>query len=92
MFEQLNNREIAKKRLLVELAVVSAAQQGELVTIEEKHLNVENNTLLIEQALVNLTGDGIIVKETKGKRKRVVTIPSDIVNDLFTLLQGKNIN
>ncbi|AUS87769.1 hypothetical protein LBYS11_16135 [Lysinibacillus sp. YS11] len=92
LFEQLNNREIAKKRLLVELAVVSAARQGELVTIEEKHLNVENNTLLIEQALVNLTGDGIIVKETKGKRKRVVTIPSDIVNDLFTLLQGKNIN
>lgn len=89
LFERLNNRETAEKRLLVELAVVSAARQGELVAIEEKHLNVENNTLLIEQALVNLTGDGIIVKETKGKRKRVVTIPSNIMNDLVTLAAVK---
>lgn len=85
LFERLNNRENAEKRLLVELAVVSAARQGELVALEEKHLNIENNTLLIEQALVNLTGEGIIVKETKGKRKRVVTIPSNIMNDLVTL-------
>lgn len=89
LFERLNNRETAEKRLLVELAVVSAARQGELVAMEEKHLNVENNTLLIEQALVNLTGDGIIVKETKGKRKRVVTIPSNIMNDLVTLAAVK---
>lgn len=89
LFERLNNRETAEKRLLVELAVVSAARQGELVAIEEKHLNVQNNTLLIEQALVNLTGDGIIVKETKGKRKRVVTIPSNIMNDLVTLAAVK---
>ena len=89
LFERLNNRETAEKRLLVELAVVSAARQGELVAIEEKHLNTENNTLLIEQALVNLTGDGIIVKETKGKRKRVVTIPSNIINDLVTLAAVK---
>jgi|GEM_PF-816518 len=89
LFERLNNRETAEKRLLVELAVVSAARQGEIVAIEEKHLNVENNTLLIEQALVNLTGDGIIVKETKGKRKRVVTIPSNILNDLVTLAAVK---
>lgn len=89
LFERLNNRETAEKRLLVELAVVSAARQGELVAIEEKHLNVENNTLLIEQALVNLTGDGIIIKETKGKRKRVVTIPSNIMNDLVTLAAVK---
>ncbi|WP_375106029.1 tyrosine-type recombinase/integrase [Lysinibacillus fusiformis] len=89
LFERLNNRETAEKRLLVELAVVSAARQGELVAIEEKHLNVENNTLLIEQALVNLTGDGIIVKETKGKRKRVVTIPSNIMNDLVMLAAVK---
>ncbi len=89
LFERLSNRESAEKRLLVELAVVSAARQGELVAIEEKHLNTENNTLLIEQALVNLTGDGIIVKETKGKRKRVVTIPSNIMNDLVTLAAVK---
>lgn len=89
LFERLNNRETAEKRLLVELAVVSAARQGELVAIEEKHLNVQNNTLLIEQALVNLTGDGIIVKDTKGKRKRVVTIPSNIMNDLVTLAAVK---
>ncbi|MED3802799.1 site-specific integrase [Lysinibacillus xylanilyticus] len=89
LFERLNNCETAEKRLLVELAVVSAARQGELVAIEEKHLNTENNTLLIEQALVNLTGDRIIVKETKGKRKRVVTIPSNIINDLVTLAAVK---
>ncbi|PJO43885.1 tyrosine-type recombinase/integrase [Lysinibacillus xylanilyticus] len=89
LFERLNNRETAEKRLLVELAVVSAARQGELVALEEKHLNTENNTLLIEQALVNLTGEGIIVKETKGKRKRVVTIPSNIMNDLVTLAAVK---
>lgn len=89
LFERLHNCENAEKRLLVELAVVSAARQGELVAIEEKHLNIENNTLLIEQALVNLTGEGIIVKETKGKRKRVVTIPTNIMNDLVTLAAVK---
>lgn len=89
LFERLNARENAEKRLLVELALVSAARQGELVAIEEKHLNTENNTLLIEQALVNLTGEGIAVKETKGKRKRVVTIPQNIMDDLVTLAAVK---
>lgn len=54
-FVDMDYRETAEKRLLVELAVVSAARQGEIVAIEEKHLNTEKNTLLIEQALVNLT-------------------------------------
>jgi len=85
----MDYRETAEKRLLVELAVVSAARQGELVAIEEKHLNIENNTLLIEQALFNLNGDGIIIKETKGKRKCVVTIPSNIMNDQVTFAAVK---
>lgn len=40
-FVDMDYRKTAERRLLVELAVVSAARQGELVAIEEKHLNTE---------------------------------------------------
>lgn len=66
-FVDMDYRETAEKRLLVELAVVSAACQGELVAIEEKHLNTEKNTLLIEQALVILTVMELLLKRQKGK-------------------------
>ena len=39
--------------------------------------------------MVNHFSNQFIVKETKGKRKRVVTIPSNIMNDLVTLAAVK---
>lgn len=89
LFDRLRKKASAERRLLVELAVVSAARQGELVALEEKHLNPTNNTILIEQALVNVTGEGIVLKETKGKRKRIISIPPNIMNDLVMLATFK---
>ncbi|MEG0259641.1 MAG: site-specific integrase [Lysinibacillus sp.] len=90
LFERLRKRASAEKRLLVELAVVSAARQGEIVALEEKHLNTKDNTILIEQAFVNVKGKGIVLKETKGKRKRTISIPANIMKDLVTLAAFKN--
>ncbi len=69
LFDRLRKKASPERRLLVELAIVSAARQGELVALEEKHLNPSNNTILIEQALVNVKGDGIVLKEKKEKEK-----------------------
>lgn len=89
LFDRLRKNASPERRLLVELAIVSAARQGEIVALEEKHLNPENNTVLIEQALVNVKGDGIVLKETKGKRKRTISIPPNIMSNLVTLAAVK---
>lgn len=96
LFKRLRERESAEKRLLVELAIVSAARQGEIAALEEKHLNVENGSILIEQSLAVIKKgtdeneiDGMVLKETKGKRKRVVTIPTNVIEDLKLLAAVK---
>lgn len=90
LFERLRKRESPEKCLIVELAIVSGARQGEIAALEEKHLNAENSSILIEQALViakkeefEQAKDGLILKETKGKRKRVVTIPKNVMDELI---------
>lgn len=90
LLERLSERESPEKRIIVELAITSGARQGEIAALEEKHLNPKNNTIFIEQALVvakkdefEQVRDGLILKETKGKRKRLVTISEYVMNELL---------
>lgn len=96
LFERLKQRESPEKRIMVELAIVSASRQGEIAALEAKHLNPQNNSILIEQSLAVVKKgefeeavDGMILKETKGKRKRVVTIPKNVMDDLLRLATYK---
>lgn len=65
-------------RVLVTLAVISGAREGEIVALEWKHIDFENNTIKIEQSLTLKTGEGVKVKSTKTNRLRIVSIPTSI--------------
>lgn len=66
-------------RLLVTLAVISGAREGEIVALEWKHINFDNNTIKIEQSLTLKTGEGVKVKSTKTNRVRIVSIPKSLM-------------
>jgi integrase len=66
-------------RLIVTFAVISGAREGEIVALEWKHIDFENNTVKIEQSLTLKTGEGVKVKSTKTNRARIVSIPDPIM-------------
>jgi integrase len=66
-------------RLLVTLAVISGAREGEIVALEWKHIDFDNNTIKIEQSLTLKTGEGVKVKSTKTNRVRIVSIPTSLM-------------
>lgn len=89
LMEKLHQRAKPLKRLLVQFAIVSGARLGEIAALELKHLDAKNNTVLIEQTLTTLISDKKeerqLLKETKGKKKRRVTIPHLVMQDLLLL-------
>ncbi len=93
LLERLQERSKPIKKLLVEFAIVSGARLGEIAALEAKHLNGKNNTVLIEQTITTIKGDNTeerqVLKETKGKKKRRVTIPQSIMEDLLLLARVK---
>ncbi|WHY79431.1 site-specific integrase [Neobacillus sp. WH10] len=78
-------------RVLVTLAVISGAREGEIVALEWKHIDYEKNTIKIEQSLTLKTGEGVKVKSTKTDRTRVVSIPSSIMKLLKELQLEKDV-
>lgn len=72
-------------QLIVKLAAISGARQGEIVALEEKHLNKKDNSILFEQAIVYVPSDGLKLKETKTERSRKVSIPKNLMDDLMKL-------
>lgn len=92
LFERLRSEDNLEKLIMIELALTTGCRQGEIAAIEAKHLNVKNNTILIEQSLAIAKKeefkeaiDGLILKETKGKRKRVITISEYVMKNLIRL-------
>lgn len=72
-------------QILVQLAAITGARQGEIVALEDKHVDATNNTITIEQALVNVEGEGLILKKTKTERVRKVSVPSSLMKELQKL-------
>lgn len=66
-------------RILIQLAVSTGARQGEIAALEWKHINMENNTILLEQSLTEVKKKGVQIKTTKNKRQRTVSIPKGLV-------------
>ncbi|MEO4053418.1 tyrosine-type recombinase/integrase [Solibacillus sp. CAU 1738] len=93
LLERLQQRAKPIKRLIVQFAIVSGARLGEIAALELKHLDAENNSVLIEQTISTIVSDNKeerqFLKETKGKKKRRVTIPHYVMEDLLLLAKVK---
>lgn len=72
-------------QLIIQLAAVSGARQGEIAALEGDHLDFENNVILIKQSLVNTKEEGLQLKSTKTDRTRKVSIPEDLMKALKKL-------
>lgn len=67
-------------QLIVKVAAVLGAREGEIAALEGKHLNFTNNSITIDQALVIATGEGL--KSTKSDRTRKVSVPKELMTAL----------
>ncbi|MDC3412565.1 tyrosine-type recombinase/integrase [Terrihalobacillus insolitus] len=84
LFSKLENEDLIWQ-LIVQVAAVVGAREGEIAALEEKHLDFKNNTITIEQALVNITGEELKLKSTKTDRARKVSAPNDLMKALKKL-------
>jgi integrase len=84
------NEEPLLWKVLVTLAILSGAREGELVALEWKHINFEKEIITIEQSLTLKVGEGIKVKTTKTDRSRIVSIPPSMVQLLKEYKHEKN--
>jgi integrase len=88
--DSLNSEPLLWK-VLVTLAVISGAREGEIVALEWKHIDYEKNSIKKEQSLTLKTAEGVKVKSTKTDRTRVVSIPSSIMKLLKELQLEKDL-
>jgi len=69
-------------QLIILLALISAARQGEIAALEEKHVDFERGGIHIKQSLSNTTKEGLKLKSTKTGRQRFVSLPDQLMNYL----------
>ncbi len=74
------------KRVLVAIALSSAARQSEIAALEEKHCDFERGGIHIRQSLTIETGVGVLLKETKTKRTRFVSLPDVVMGMIRKLI------
>lgn len=92
LFECLNLEPI-HWRTFIKLAVISALRRGELLGLEWKHVDFENNKISVQQNLVYTKESGFVIKETKTKgSKRIVALPKSIMTELHELYDTKKSN
>lgn len=84
LVERLQNAPLTWRTLVI-LAIVSGARAGELVGLEWKHIDFDNEFIRIEQSLTLKKGEGVKVKSTKTDRSRVVSIPGNVLQLLKEL-------
>lgn len=72
-------------RVLVMLAISTGAREGEIAALEWKHIDFEKRTVLIEQSLTEVVGEGVRVKTTKNERFRIVSLPDPLLKMLKKL-------
>lgn len=72
-------------QIIVQLAAVLGAREGEIAALEGKHLDFVNNAITIEQAFVTIPEEGLILKSTKTERTRKVSVPEELMKSLKKL-------
>lgn len=88
LFERLENEQW-HWQLIVKIAALTGARQGEIVALENKHLDFNNKTIAIEQSLSNVAGQGLILKGTKTGNKRTITVPDSLMIELYEYVKEK---
>lgn len=82
LFERLNDYPW-HWQLIVKVAALTGARQGEIVALENKHLDFNDMTMKIEQAFVNVKGEGLVLKDTKTSNTRTISVPDSLIAELF---------
>lgn len=77
------------KRTLVAIALSSSARQSEIGALEEKHCDFDRGGIHIKQSLTLKTGEGVILKGTKNKRTRFITLPEEVMKMIKKLLHTR---
>ncbi len=72
--------------VLVAIALTSSARQGEIAAIEEKHVDFDRGGIHINQALTVRKGEGVVLKETKTKSKRFISLPGALMDMIKKLI------
>lgn len=86
--EGLATLNISKRwHTLISLSLASSARQGEIAALEAKHVDFKRSGIHIKQSLAIKKGVGVILKETKNKRNRFVTLPKVVMDMLKELIE-----
>ncbi len=72
-------------RVLILLALTTGAREGEIAGLEFKHVDFDNGTILIEQSITSVKGEGVRLKGTKTGKERTVSIPDQLLQMLKVL-------
>lgn len=92
IFDRLNNYEW-HWQLAVKIAAISGARSGEIMALENKHLDFVKKTILIEQSIADLKNVGATLDKTKSKRSRVVSMPDLLMAEIYeyTMIKRKQL-
>ncbi|EBF5744217.1 site-specific integrase [Listeria monocytogenes] len=66
-------------QVLVSIAVMTGAREGEIAGLEWKHIDLDKQTILFEQTIVEEKGVGVTVRSgLKGGKDKLVSIPDSL--------------
>ncbi|EAC5149939.1 site-specific integrase [Listeria monocytogenes] len=80
LFEKLKNEPL-KWRVLVSIAVMTGAREGEVAGLEWKHVDLDKQTILFEQTIVEKKGVGVVVRPgIKNGEFKLLSIPNSLTS------------
>ncbi|HAB7479994.1 TPA_asm: tyrosine-type recombinase/integrase [Listeria monocytogenes] len=78
LFKKLKTERI-DWQVLVSIAVMTGAREGEIAGLEWKHIDLNKQTILFEQTIVEEKGVGVTVRSgLKGGKDKLVSIPDSL--------------
>lgn len=78
LFKKLKTERI-DWQVLVSIAVMTGAREGEIAGLEWKHIDLDKRTILFEQTIVEEKGVGVTVRYgLKGGKDKLVSIPDSL--------------
>ncbi|PNP94793.1 hypothetical protein BMT55_00105 [Listeria newyorkensis] len=78
LFDALK-KENLEWQLLISIAIMTGARQGEIAGLEWKHIDTKKRTILFEQTIVEQPGIGVTIKkELKNGKDKIVSYPESL--------------
>lgn len=72
--------------VLIAIALTSSARQGEIAALEERYVDFERGGIHVNQSLSVVEGGGVVLKSTKTKNSRFLSLPETIMNMIKKLI------